>query len=95
MVSFEIVIWLYNLSICLMVTPVDTKFCHFKVETADGGSRPMILKYLPDGSWIAEKATMKFFTKEYILRLGALIEAKKPGWFKYRTSVIISSENEL
>jgi len=61
-----------------MVTPVDTKFCHFKVETADGGSRPM-----------------KFFTKEYILRLGALIEAKKPGWFKYRTSVIISSENEL
>ena len=55
----------------------------------------MILKYLPDCSWIAEKATMKFFTKAYIRRLGALIESKKPHFFDDITPVNMRAENEL
>jgi hypothetical protein len=82
MTSFEIIIWIYNLSLCLVITPLDSKFCRFKVETVSTGSSAMILKYLPDHSWIAEKTTMKFFTKEYIHKLGKLIEIKRPEWFK-------------
>jgi hypothetical protein len=81
MTSFELNIWIYNLSLYLVVTPLDAKYCHFKVEDASTGSGVMILKYLPDRSWIAEKTSMKFFTKEYIHQLGKLIEIKRPEWF--------------
>lgn len=85
MISTEIIIWIYNLSLCLVVTPIDTKFHRFKVETLNNGSDFMILKYLPEHFWIAEKVTMKFFTKEYIHQLGKLIEIKRPEWFKLNT----------
>ncbi|MEO6849807.1 MAG: hypothetical protein ABI203_02800 [Mucilaginibacter sp.] len=81
MTSFEIIIWIYNLSLYLVVTPLDANFCHFKVETANIGSGILILKYLPDRSWITEKTTMKFFTKAYTHKLGKLIEVKRPEWF--------------
>jgi hypothetical protein len=81
MTSFEIVIWIYNLSLQLSVTPMGNTTDRFKIETKEGGENPMIVKYLPDQSWIAEKATMKFFTANYIRELGQLIERKKPEWF--------------
>jgi hypothetical protein len=81
MTSFEIIIWIYNLSLYLVITPLDAKLCRFKVETVSTGSDVMILKYLPDHSWIVEKTTMKFFTKEYIHQLGKLIEIKRPECF--------------
>jgi len=65
------------MSLGLIVTPLDTRFSRFKVETAEGGAVPMILKCLPNHSWIVEKTTMKFFTKKYVKQLGALIEGKK------------------
>lgn len=81
MTGFEIILQIYNLSIGVIVTPMDKQFYHFKVETVRGGPHPMILKYHPDYSWIVEKATMKFFTQTYVRQLGALIEIKKPEWF--------------
>jgi hypothetical protein len=82
MTSFEIIIWIYNLSLYLVITPMDSKFCRFKVEPVNTGSGMMILKYLADHSWVAEQTTMKFFTKEYIYQLGELIESKRPEWFR-------------
>lgn len=81
MISVEIVIWVYNLSLCLVVTPIDSKFRRFKVETINQGQDAMIVKYSPGHSWKAEKTTMKFFTKKYIRELGKLIQVKKPEWF--------------
>ena len=40
----------------------------------------MIIKYMPDHTWVAENVTMKFFTEKYIRELGALIESKKQEW---------------
>ena len=85
MTSFEIIISIYNLSLYLVITPMDSQFQQFKVETLTKGFNVMILKYLPEHSWVAEKVTMKFFTKEYIHKLGKLIEIKKPEWFKRNT----------
>jgi len=73
--SFKIVIWIYNLSMDLVVTP-STLHRRFKVETIAGGANPMIIKYMPDHTWVAENVTMKFFTEKYIRELGALIERK-------------------
>jgi len=81
----EIVMLLYNLSVCLMVTPIDSEFCRFKIEIWGGGSIPMVLKLLPDRSWTVEKATMKFFTKNHIRELGELIEGERPEWFEFET----------
>jgi hypothetical protein len=82
MTSFEIIIWIYNLSMSLMVTPIDAKFRRFKVETTNSGTDAMIVKCSRGNSWVAEKATMKFFTKKYVHELGKLIEVKKPEWFQ-------------
>lgn len=82
MTGFEIIIWIYNLSLPLVITPVDSKCRRFRVETISSGPEAMIVKYLPDHSRVAEKATMKFFTKKYIHRLGRLIEIKQPEWFR-------------
>jgi hypothetical protein len=81
MTSFETVIRVYNLSLGLIVTPVGNSPDQFKIEMIKGEPNPMILKYLPDHSWIAEKVTMRFFTKKYISELGALIEGNRPEWF--------------
>ena len=75
--SFKIVIWIYNLSMDLVVTPMDSTLHHrFKVETITGEANPMIIKCMPDHTWVAENVTMKFFTEKYIRELGALIERK-------------------
>jgi hypothetical protein len=81
MTGIEVIIRVYNLSIGVIVTPIDRKFYRFKVAPVNGGAYPMILNYQPDNSWIVEKATMKFFTAKYVRRLGNLIQIKKPEWF--------------
>lgn len=81
MTSFETVIRVYNLPLGLIVTPVYGSPYRFKIEMIVGEPNPMILKYLPDHSWSAEKVTVKFFTKKYISELGALIEWNRPEWF--------------
>lgn len=81
MASFEIILWIYDLSLRLMVTPIDDESCRFKIETTCCRADVMILNYLPDHSWNAEKVTMKFFTKAYIHQLGKLIEMERPGLF--------------
>jgi hypothetical protein len=81
MTSFEIIIWIWNLSLSLVVTPKDSKFRRFKVETNGSGPDAMIVKCLRGRFWAVEKATMKYFTKEYVHQLGKLIEIKKPEWF--------------
>ena len=86
MISVEIVIWVYNLSLCLVVTPIDAKFRRFKVETINSTQDAMIVKYSPGHSWVAEKATMKFFTKKYIRELGKLIKIERPEWFGLKAS---------
>jgi hypothetical protein len=77
MTSFEIMLWIYNLSMRLVVTPLDSKFYRFRVDTVSSGHGAVILKFLPDHSWVAEQVSMKCFTKEYIHQLGKLIEIKK------------------
>lgn len=79
--SFKIIIWIYDLPLSLLVTPLNEKFYRFKVQTINISSDVMILINLPDNSWKSEKRTMKFFTLDYINQLGKLIEAKKPEWF--------------
>jgi hypothetical protein len=81
MANFEIMLWIYNLSLRLVITPLDSGFRRFKVETINSLNGAMILKYLPGKSWVAEKVAMKCFTKEYIRQLGKLIELKRPELF--------------
>jgi len=81
MASFEINLWIYGMSLRLLVTPIDTKRCHFKVEAVCSSSDAMILTYSQGHSWVAKKTTMKFFTKEYIHQLGKLIEMERPELF--------------
>jgi len=81
MASFEIILWIYDHSLRLFVTPIDANSCRFKIETIRNGTGAMILNYSPDHSWVAEKVTMKFFTKDYIHQLGKLIELERPELF--------------
>ncbi len=82
MVKTEIVIFIYNMYMVLIVSPLDAKSMRFKVVSNESVLDDMILKYLPNHTWVAEKSTMKFFTKKYITELGKLIKIKKPEWFK-------------
>jgi len=82
MTSFEIIIWIYNQSLSLVVTPIDSRFRRFKVETVNSSTESMIVEYSPAHFWFVEKTTMKFFTKEYIHQLGKLIETKRPELFQ-------------
>ncbi len=80
--SFEIIPWIYNQALHLMVTPLDIQLYRFKVEAArSGGNSATILKYLPNRLWVAGHAAMKCFTKEYIHQVGKLIELKIPELF--------------
>jgi len=61
----------------LIITPMDsTLHRRFKVETITGGVNPMIIKYMPYRTWVAENVTTKFLTEKYIPELGASIERK-------------------
>jgi hypothetical protein len=65
MANFEIMLWIYNLSLRLVITPLDSGFSRFKVEAVNSGNGAMILRYLPDHqSWVSEEVAMKCFTKE-------------------------------
>jgi hypothetical protein len=43
----------------------------------------MIIKRLPDLSWIGEMVTMKYFTKENIQLLGKIIESENQRMFPF------------
>jgi hypothetical protein len=76
MVSFTVVLQIYNSPLALVVTPIAILPYSFLVKTLSDKSTSMIIKRLPDRSWIGEKVSMKFFTKKNIQRLGQLIEFK-------------------
>jgi len=81
MESFTVMLKIYDLSMGLIVTTIDSKpFC-FKIETTTDGPNSMIINRLPDRTWNAECIKMKYFTDENIQNLGALIESEKPGLF--------------
>ena len=66
------------MSMDLIVTPVgNSSDRHFEVEMITGETSPMVIKYSPGHTWVAENVTMKFFTEKYICELGALIEIKQ------------------
>ncbi len=77
MVSFTIVLQIYNSPLALVVTPVAMMPYSFLVKTLSDKSNSMIIKRLPNRGWVGERVTMKYFTKENIQRLGRLIEIKK------------------
>jgi len=81
MESFTVMLKIYDLSIGLIVTPLDSKPFYFKIETTIGGPNSMFMNRMPDHSWIANCIQMKYFTYKNIQRLGALIEVKQPGLF--------------
>ena len=77
MVSFTVVLQIYNSPLALVVTPIAMMPYSFLVKTLSNKNNSMIIKRLPNRSWIGEKVTMKYFTKKNIQRLGRLIETKK------------------
>jgi hypothetical protein len=77
MVSFTVILQIYNSPLALVVTPIAMMPYSFLVKTLSDKSNSMIIKRLPNRSWIGEKVTMKYFTKKNIQRLGRLIETKK------------------
>ncbi len=81
MISIEIALFVYNLPLGLIITPLEVTPLRLDVKAVSGDTNSMILKYLPNNSWTAEKCTMKFFTKKYVEQLGLLIQNKKPEWF--------------
>jgi hypothetical protein len=76
MVSFTVVLQIYNSPLALVVTPIAMMPYSFLVKTLSNKSNSMIIKRLPNRSWIGEKVTMKYFTKKNIQRLGRLLETK-------------------
>ena len=76
MVSFTVVLQIYNSPLALVVTPLAMMPYSFLVKTLSDKSNSMIIKRLPNRSWIGERVTMKYFTKKNIQRLGRLIETK-------------------
>jgi len=64
MISIEIALFIYNLPLALIITPLGTESLRIKVNSISGNTNSMITKYLPDNLWIAEKSSMKFFTKK-------------------------------
>ncbi|MDB5143916.1 MAG: hypothetical protein JWQ66_2629 [Mucilaginibacter sp.] len=76
MVSFTVVLQIYNSPLALVVTPLAMMPYSFLVKTLSDKGNSMIIKRLPNHNWIGEKVTMKYFTKKNIQRLGRLIETK-------------------
>ena len=81
MVSFTIILQIYNSPLALVVTPIALLPYSFLVKTVSGQNNPMIIKRVPDKGWVGEMVTMKFFTKRNIQRLGKLIETKNEQLF--------------
>jgi len=83
MKSFPIAIEIYNFSLPLVVTFIALSPYCFHVKTMGESSNSMIIKRLPDHSWIGEKVTMKYFTNENIQLLGKTIESEKELIFPF------------
>ena len=81
MTSFTIILHIYNSPIALVVTPLAMAPYSFLVKTLNDMGNSMIIKRLPDKSWIGEMVKMKFFTKKNIQRLGKLLETKEKEIF--------------
>lgn len=81
MTSFTIILHIYNSPLALVVTPLAMAPYRFLVKTLNDTGNSMIIKRLPDKSWIGEMVKMKFFTKKNIQRLGKLLETKEKEIF--------------
>jgi len=77
MISFTIILHIYNSPLALVVTPLAMVPYSFLVKTLNDTGNSMIIKRLPDKGWIGEMVKMKFFTKKNIRRLGKLLETKE------------------
>lgn len=77
MTSFTIILHIYNSHLPLVVTPLAMAPYSFLVKTLNDKGNSMIIKRLPDKTWIGEMVKMKFFTKKNIQRLGKLLETKQ------------------
>ena len=77
MIHFTIILHIYNSPLALVVTPLAMVPYAFLVKTLNDRASSMIIRRLPDKSWIGEKVKMKFFTKQNIQRLGKLLETKE------------------
>ena len=81
MVSFTIILHIYNSPLALVVTPLAVAPYSFLVKTLNDTGNSMIIKRLPNKKWVGEMVKMKFFTKENIQRLGKLLETKEKEIF--------------
>ncbi len=81
MTSFTLILHIYNSPLALVVTPLAMASYSFLVKTLNDAGNSMIIKRLPDKSWIGERVKMKFFTKKNIQRLGQLLEKKEKEIF--------------
>jgi hypothetical protein len=81
MTSFTIILHIYNSPLALVVTPLAMAPYSFLVKTLNYAGNSMIIKRLPDKSWIGERVKMKFFTQKNIQRLGQLLEKKEKEIF--------------
>jgi hypothetical protein len=77
MVSFTIILHIYNSPLALVVTPLAMAPYSFLVKTINDTGNSMIIKRLPGKGWVGEMVKMKFFTKKNIQRLGKLLETKE------------------
>ena len=81
MVSFTIILHIYNSPLALVVTPLAMAPYSFLVKTLNDTGNSMIIKRLPDKRWVGEMVKMKFFTKKNIQRLGRLLETREKKIF--------------
>ncbi len=77
MVSFTIILHIYNSPLALVVTPLAMAPYSFMVKTLNDAGNSMIIKRLPNKKWVGEMVKMKFFTKKNIQRLGKLLETQE------------------
>ena len=83
MVSFTVILQIYNSPLALVITPIAMIPYGFLVKTLSDKSNSMIIKRLPDRSWIGEMVNKKYFTKKNIQRLGKLIESRNKELFAF------------
>ena len=77
MISFTVILHIYNSPLALVVTPLAMAPYSFLVKTLNSTGNSMIIKRLPNKKWVGEMVKMKFFTKKNIQRLGKLLETKE------------------
>ena len=81
MISFTVILHIYNSPLALVVTPLAMAPYSFLVKTLNDTGNSMIIKRLPNKKWVGEMVKMKFFTKKNIQRLGKLLETKEKEIF--------------